>query len=62
MSENDALCLAQEFLARMGSGAEPAEIAKLFSENPTRNRAKVMREFSRVCDRSQRVLKCAMGL
>jgi len=52
MSENDALYLAQEFLARMGSGAEPAEIAKLFSENPTRNRAKVMREFSRVCDRS----------
>jgi len=33
MSENDALYLAQEFLARMGSGAEPAEIAKLFSEN-----------------------------
>jgi len=25
MSENDALYLAQEFLARMGSGAEPCE-------------------------------------
>jgi ketosteroid isomerase-like protein len=33
MGENDPLYLAQEFLARMGSGAEPAEIAKLFSEN-----------------------------
>jgi uncharacterized protein len=33
MSQNDTLHLAQEFLARMGSGAEPAEIAKLFSEN-----------------------------
>ena len=33
MSENDALHLAQALLARMGSGAEPAEIAKLFSEN-----------------------------
>ncbi len=33
MSENDALYLAQEFLARMGSGAEPAEIAKLLSVN-----------------------------
>ena len=27
------LRLAEEFLSRMGSGAEPAEIAKLFSEN-----------------------------
>jgi len=33
MSKNDTLRLAQEFLSRMGSGAEPAEIAKLFSEN-----------------------------
>ena len=32
MSQNDALHLAQEFLGRMGSGAEPSEIAKLFSE------------------------------
>ena len=31
--ETDTLRLAQEFLRRMGSGAEPAEIAKLFSEN-----------------------------
>jgi len=33
MSQSDTLHLAQEFLGRMGSGAEPAEIAKLFSEN-----------------------------
>src|SRR6266403_5696899 len=33
MSKNDTLRLAQEFLSRMGSGAEPAEIAKLFTEN-----------------------------
>jgi ketosteroid isomerase-like protein len=33
MSQNDTLHLAQEFLARMGSGAEPVEIASLFSEN-----------------------------
>jgi uncharacterized protein len=33
MSQNDSLRLAQEFLGRMGSGAEPAEIAKLFSES-----------------------------
>ena len=33
MSQNDTFHLAQEFLRRMGSGAEPAEIAKLFSEN-----------------------------
>ncbi len=33
MSQNDTLHLVQEFLGRMGSGAEPAEIAKLFSEN-----------------------------
>ena len=32
-SPSDALQLAQEFLRRMGSGADPAEIAKLFSEN-----------------------------
>ena len=32
MSQNDILRLAQEFLRRMGSGAEPTEIAKLFSE------------------------------
>ncbi len=32
MNQNDALRLAQEFLRRMGSGAEPSEIAKLFSE------------------------------
>ena len=33
MSQNDIVQIAQEFLRRMGSGAEPAEIAKLFSEN-----------------------------
>src|SRR5258705_13611141 len=33
MSQNETLHLAQEFLGRMGSGAEPTEIAKLFSEN-----------------------------
>jgi ketosteroid isomerase-like protein len=33
MSQNDTLHLAQEFLRRMGSGAEPTEIAELFSEN-----------------------------
>ncbi len=33
MNQNDTLRLAEEFLSRMGSGAEPAEIAKLFSEN-----------------------------
>ncbi len=33
MNQNDTLHLAQEFLGRMGSGAEPTEIAKLFSEN-----------------------------
>jgi uncharacterized protein len=33
MSQKDTLYLAQEFLGRMGSGAESAEIAKLFSEN-----------------------------
>ena len=36
MSQNDSLRLAQEFLGRMGSGAEPAEIAKLFSESVER--------------------------
>jgi hypothetical protein len=33
MNQNDTLHIAQELLGRMGSGAEPAEIAKLFSEN-----------------------------
>ena len=33
MNKNDTRHLAQEFLGRMGSGAEAAEIAKLFSEN-----------------------------
>src|SRR5258706_11607795 len=33
MKKNDNLHLAQEFLRRMGNGVEPAEIAKLFSEN-----------------------------
>ena len=32
MNQNDTLQLAQEFLRRMGSDAEQAEIAKLFSE------------------------------
>ena len=32
MNQNDTLHLAQEFLRRMGSGVEPSEIAKLFSE------------------------------
>jgi hypothetical protein len=32
MTQNDTLHIAREFLRRMGSGAEPAEIAKLFSE------------------------------
>ena len=31
MSRDETLHLAQEFLRRLGSGAEPAEIAKLFS-------------------------------
>src|SRR5712672_1540985 len=33
MNQNSTLHLAEEFLRRMGSGAEPAEIARLFSEN-----------------------------
>ena len=33
MSQNDTLQLAREFLRLLGSGADPAEIAKLFSEN-----------------------------
>jgi NAD(P)H-dependent FMN reductase len=33
LSQNDPFHLAQEFLGRMGSGAEPAEIARLFSKN-----------------------------
>jgi hypothetical protein len=33
MVQSDATRLAQEFLARMGSGAEPDKIAELFSEN-----------------------------
>ena len=33
MSQYETLHLAQEFLGCMGSGAEPDEIAKLFSEN-----------------------------
>jgi ketosteroid isomerase-like protein len=33
MSQNDTLHLAREFLRRLGSGAEPAEIAELFSKN-----------------------------
>ena len=33
MDKNDTLHMAQEFLRRMGIGAEPAEIARLFSEN-----------------------------
>ena len=32
-NQTDTLHVAQEFLRRMGSGAESAEIAKLFSEN-----------------------------
>src|SRR5438105_15949982 len=32
MSQNETFHLAQEFLGRMGSGAEPTEIAQLFSE------------------------------
>jgi hypothetical protein len=32
MNQNDILRPAQEFLHRMGSGAEPSEIANLFSE------------------------------
>ena len=32
MSQNATFHLAQEFLARMGSDAEPTEIAKLFGE------------------------------
>jgi uncharacterized protein len=33
MSQNDSLRVAQEFLGRMASGAEPADIAELFSES-----------------------------
>jgi ketosteroid isomerase-like protein len=32
MNQNDTIRVAQEFLRRMGSDAEPAEIARLFSE------------------------------
>src|SRR6267143_4674626 len=32
MSQNETFRLAQQFLGRMGSGAEPSEIANLFSE------------------------------
>jgi ketosteroid isomerase-like protein len=32
MNQNDTVQLAQEFLRRMSSDAEPADIAKLFSE------------------------------
>jgi len=32
MSQDDIVHVAQEFLSRMGSGADPAEIATLFSE------------------------------
>jgi uncharacterized protein len=32
-TQNNAFHLAQEFLSRMGSSAEPAEIARLVSEN-----------------------------
>ena len=32
-NQDDTLHLAREFLSRMGSGAEPGEIARLFSEN-----------------------------
>jgi ketosteroid isomerase-like protein len=32
MSQNETLHLAQEFLGRLGRGAEPTEIAGLFSE------------------------------
>jgi ketosteroid isomerase-like protein len=33
MTQNDTLHLAQEFLRRLGAGAEAGETAKLFSEN-----------------------------
>jgi uncharacterized protein len=33
MSRNDTFGLAQEFLSRLGSDAEPVKIAELFSEN-----------------------------
>ena len=33
MRQKDTLHLAREFLRRLGSGAEPAEIAKLFSKS-----------------------------
>jgi ketosteroid isomerase-like protein len=33
MSRNDTFRLAQEFLSRLGSDAEPVKIAELFSEN-----------------------------
>ncbi len=33
MSQNDNFYIAQEFLTRKGSNAEPTEIAKLFSKN-----------------------------
>jgi ketosteroid isomerase-like protein len=33
MTQNDTLHLAREFLRRMGSGAEPSEVAELFSKN-----------------------------
>ena len=33
MGQDDAIHVAKEFLSRMGSRAEPAEIAELFSES-----------------------------
>jgi hypothetical protein len=38
MSQNDTLHFAQEFLGRMGSGAEPGEIAKRFPDSHKRSR------------------------
>ena len=37
MSQNDTLRLAQDFLGRMGSGTEPAEIARLARSAPWRD-------------------------
>jgi hypothetical protein len=34
MSQGDAIRAAQQFLGRMDSGAEPAEIAQLFTADP----------------------------
>jgi hypothetical protein len=49
---------------RVAFGVLPAVLFAVLPSSPwpIRNRAKAMREFSRVSDRSLGVLNCAMGL